>query len=462
MRKRASLFRYIASLLLTAMLLCCMPAYAAEETEQYSDVEANAWYANSVYYARDNDLMNGTSTSTFSPNLVMTRGMITTVLYRMAGSPSLEEIGMEDPFTDVSSDAWYASGIYWARAEGIVSGYGNQLFGPDDPVTREQMVTILWRFADQPTAERENTFSDNSQISNWASDAVSWASTQGVVAGKPGNLFDPSGQATRAEAAVILSRYHQQIVEGAQEPEPEPDPQPEPEPPVGTLLPNSYDSTAFVIENDFLTYQGEAPSYVGIDVSSHQGLIDWDRVAADGVEFAMIRVGYRGYTVGSLNQDSYWEYNINGALNAGLDVGIYFYSQATSVEEAQEEALYTLERINGYSITYPVVFDWERVSGPESRTSTTPEEVITACAQAFCQVIGEAGYTAMLYGSPSKVGEDISLSLLSEYPFWLAHYTTGWRPTSFNYHFDMWQYTSSGHVDGIDGRVDLDICLRDW
>ena len=77
-------------------------------------------------------------------------------------------------------------------------------------------------------------------------------------------------------------------------------------------------------------------------------------------------------------------------------------------------------------------------------------------------MIDEAGYTAMLYGSPSKVGEDISLSLLSEYPFWLAHYTTGWRPTSFNYHFDMWQYTSSGHVDGIDGRVDLDICLRDW
>lgn len=176
MRKRASLFRYIASLLLTAMRLCCMPAYAAEETEQYSDVEAGAWYADSVYYARENDLMNGTSTSTFSPNLVMTRGMITTVLYRMAGSPSLEEIGMEDPFTDVSSDAWYASGIYWARAEGIVSGYGNQLFGPDDPVTREQMVTLLWRFADQPTAERENTFSCNSQISNWASAAVRWVS----------------------------------------------------------------------------------------------------------------------------------------------------------------------------------------------------------------------------------------------------------------------------------------------
>lgn len=112
-------------------------------------------------------------------------------------------------------------------------------------------------------------------------------------------------------------------------------------------------------------------------------------MAAAGVDFAMIRVGYRGYTAGRINPDPYWEHNIAGALAAGLDVGIYFYSQATSMEEALEEADWTLERIAGYGITYPVVFDWERVSGPYSRTSTT-SAAVTACAQAFCERIEAA------------------------------------------------------------------------
>lgn len=163
------------------------------------------------------------------------------------------------------------------------------------------------------------------------------------------------------------------------------------------IQPNTYDSSAFVVENGFLTYQGSTPSYVGIDVSSHQGWIDWERVAAAGVDFAMIRVGYCGYTAGRINQDPYWEHNIFGALNAGLDVGVYFYSQAITETEAREEALWTLDQIAGYDITYPVVFDWERVSGPYSRTSSTPTDTVTACAKAFCQMIEEAGYIAMTY-----------------------------------------------------------------
>lgn len=201
---------------------------------------------------------------------------------------------------------------------------------------------------------------------------------------------------------------------------------------------------------------------VGVDVSSHQGLIDWEQVADAGVDFAMIRVGYRGYTEGNIYKDSYFTYNINRALEEGLEVGIYFYSQAVTVEEALEEARQTLEWIEGYDVTYPVVFDWERVSTDSSRTRTTTSSVITACAQVFCQEIAQAGYLPMTYGSPSKIGVDLDLTQLLDYPFWLAHYTTGWKPSSYRYQYHMWQYTSNGSVAGIDGRVDLNLCLADW
>ena len=200
-----------------------------------------------------------------------------------------------------------------------------------------------------------------------------------------------------------------------------------------------------------------------MDVSSHQKEIDWARVAASGVQFAMIRVGYRGYSVGSINKDAYFDQNIQGALDNGLEVGVYFFSQATSVEEAEEEALQTLAWIEGYDITYPVVFDWEQVDQDSSRTKDAEGKTTTECAQTFCSMVEEAGYTAMTYGSPSKIyAGGLQLEELTQYPFWLAHYTRDWAPSSFRYHYHMWQYSSSGEVDGIEGRVDLDLCLTDW
>lgn len=472
MSKAFSLYGRLAALLLAALLFG-VPAYAAEPTSSFSDVPADVWYAEAVEYVRAHGLMAGTSPDTFLPDGVMTRAMLVTVLYRAAGSPELSGGSGNSAFSDVAEDAWYASGVSWAREMGITGGYGDGRFGPNDPVTREQLAAILWRYAGSPEAETAALFADREGISPWAVPAADWAASAGVMAGVPGNLFAPDGQATRAQAAVVLARYDQQ--DGpeapepeepgpvpAPEPEPVPTPDPEPEQPSVTLQPNRYDPHAFVVENGFLAYQGGTPSYVGVDVSAHQDWIDWERVAAAGIDFAMIRVGYRGYTAGQIYEDPYWEHNIAGALNAGLDVGIYFFSQATSEAEAREEAAWTLAQIAGYDITYPVVFDWERVSGPYSRTSSTTGATVTACARVFCQMVEDAGYTAMTYGSPSKVGTDLDLSQLAEYPFWLAHYTTGWRPTSFRYHYDMWQYSSHGSVDGISGRVDLDICLVDW
>lgn len=462
MIKKSCFLRSILPFLCAAALFLT-PVHAAETDVSFHDVPQDAWYASFVYYVQAQGLMSGTGAGTFSPNLPMTRGMLLTVLYRVAGSPLVDESGVGTLFSDVPLDAWYAPGIYWARSEGIASGYSEETFGPDDPITREQLVTMLWRYSGSPSAQIDSAFADEDAISLWADTAVSWASAEGLVSGTSGNRFEPIGLATRAQAAVILTNYDQQNPQEQPDPDPELDPTPEvPEETLPPLLPNSYDSSAFVVENGFLTYQGGTPSYVGIDVSAHQKLIDWEKVAASGVDFVMIRAGYRGYTQGLIYQDDYFTYNINEALRVGLDVGIYFFSQATSVEEAREEALQTLEWIEDYDVTYPVVFDWERVSQSNSRTKDTTGDMITACAREFCGIIADAGYTPMTYGSPSKVGKDLQLDQLSDFPFWLAHYTIDWCPTSFQYHYDMWQYSSSGMVDGIDVRVDLNICLRDW
>ena len=224
---------------------------------------------------------------------------------------------------------------------------------------------------------------------------------------------------------------------------------------------NEYDAQAFAVAEGFLTYTG-GYSAVGVDVSSHQGEVDWEQVAAAGVEFAMIRAGYRGYTEGGLFEDPCFRANMEGALAAGLGVGVYFFSQAVDEEEALEEAEFVLSLLEGYELTYPVVFDWERQSKEGSRTLHTDGETMTLCTIAFCRRVEAAGYIPMVYFSPSKGYGELDLERLMEWPFWLAHYTPDWEPTSFRYHFHIWQYDSAGSVPGIEGHVDLDLCLTDF
>ena len=225
---------------------------------------------------------------------------------------------------------------------------------------------------------------------------------------------------------------------------------------------NTYSAEDFVVAGGFLTYDGDGPSYVGVDVSAHQGEIDWERVADAGVDFAMIRAGYRGYTEGGIFQDEYFVQNMEGAIAAGLEVGVYFFSQAVDEEEAVEEARQVLEWITPYDVAWPVVFDWERVSQENSRTLDTSGDAITNATIAFCREVVEAGYLPMVYFSPSKGYTELELERLLDWPFWLAHYTEDWSATSFRYHFAMWQYTSSGTVDGISTNVDLNLCLTDF
>ncbi len=203
----------------------------------------------------------------------------------------------------------------------------------------------------------------------------------------------------------------------------------------------------------------------GIDVSKYQYNIDWPKVAADGVDYAIIRVGYRGYGAsGGMGADPYFIKNIEGAILAGIDVGVYFFSQATTVEEAIEEAQYTLDKIAGYPITMPVVFDFEYASvngktGGRLYNAKLTKKEATAVCMAFCETIENAGYVPMVYANSVMLNNDVNASeISSKYKIWLANYTS---MTSYKGTYDFWQYTSKGKVDGITGKVDCNFWYQD-
>ena len=173
----------------------------------------------------------------------------------------------------------------------------------------------------------------------------------------------------------------------------------------------------------------------------------------------MIRTGYRGYSRGRINSDDYFKENIKGATNAGLKVGVYFFSQALTTREAEEEAAQVLDAIRGYDITYPIVFDWETVDADNARTNGAEGEVITEVAAAFCKKISKAGFTAGVYFNKSQAYEFYDLEKLSAYEFWLAEYQL---VPSLYYNFDMWQYTCEGRLDGIETTVDVNLSFKDY
>jgi len=223
------------------------------------------------------------------------------------------------------------------------------------------------------------------------------------------------------------------------------------------LPPNDYAPDGFDERNGFKIYSSDGIIGVpGIDVSAYQPDIDWTEVKASGIEFAMIRVGYRGYGSGKLDLDDCFLNHMQGALDAGLDVGVYFFSQALTPEEAVEEAEYVLTWIEGYDITCPVVFDWEEVDAP-ARTDDMNMVMLTSCAEAFCKTVEEAGYEAAVYFNQAYGYQQFNLVSLREYQFWLAEYAD--VPT-FAYDFQMWQYTNEGTVPGINGPVDLNIYFK--
>lgn len=256
--------------------------------------------------------------------------------------------------------------------------------------------------------------------------------------------------------AVMLSNHTPQP---QKEPEPTPPPTEAPteEPtdpgfvyPVLNLPENPYTEADFDYEDRFLTCTA-GPCLLGVDVSSWQYDIAWPLVKAAGIDFAMIRLAWRGSTEGGMDEDSYARINYQGAKDAGLKVGGYFFSQAITPEEAIEEAEFILKMAEDMEFDMPIVFDWEQTGG---RTADMDPRTLTDCTKAFCQTIEEGGLEAMVYFNVYFACNELYLEELTDYQFWLAMYNS---KMDFPYKIDMWQHTDHGSVPGIKGPVDLNI-----
>ncbi len=233
----------------------------------------------------------------------------------------------------------------------------------------------------------------------------------------------------------------------------------------GTYIPdyenvdeNEYDPALFYVEDGKTYYNSDKARY-GIDVSSHQKDVDWEAVAADGIDYAILRAAYRGYGQGTLSEDDYFRQNAEAALSAGLEIGAYVFSQAITVEEAVEEAEFMLELVKDYKMEYPIVFDWEPITNDTARTDNVTNEELTDFAVAFCETIEAAGYDAAVYLNTSQGYMEYDLERIYEYEIWLADYDD---IPDYYYDFNMWQYTNQGEIDGVTGPVDLNISFKNY
>lgn len=211
---------------------------------------------------------------------------------------------------------------------------------------------------------------------------------------------------------------------------------------------------------DGISYEGDENYRIrhGVDVSKWQGTIDWEKVRAAGYEFAILRLGYRGYGAsGELAMDETFYKNIEHAQAAGMDVGIYFFSQAVNEAEALEEAAFVLDALEGYTLQLPIVYDPELIRDQPARTNEVSGEQFTKNTIVFCEAIKSAGYEPMIYSNMIWEAFLFDMTQLQDYPFWYADYeNTPQTP----YDFKIWQYSETGSVDGINGNADLNILFE--
>ncbi len=221
-----------------------------------------------------------------------------------------------------------------------------------------------------------------------------------------------------------------------------------------TLNDSSVPTNVEYYENDQLK------SFTGIDVSKHNKTIDWAKVKNAGIDFAIIRAGNRGYgSEGKLLTDPLFEANAKGATENGIPIGAYMFSEAITVEEAIEEADLILSMVEPYDITYPIIIDIEEIAGDDARNEALTPTELTDVVLAFCNRVKEAGYTPMIYANLKGMIGMLEFERLEGIEKWYAYYGD---ELYFPYDVSMWQYTSSGYVDGIEGKVDLNISFKDY
>ena len=232
----------------------------------------------------------------------------------------------------------------------------------------------------------------------------------------------------------------------------------------GTIPIHSYNPDGFVVEDGYMAYYDEAGnkiSHLGVDISYHQKKIDWEALKTSPCEFIMLRCGYRGYTEGGLVEDEKFREYADAAVEAGYPIGVYFFTQALTEEEALAEADFVIDLIRDYPISYPVVIDTEYVASESARTNITEleKEERTQLLITFCERIKENGYYPMVYASENWLRRNLDASMLQPYEIWAPQYLD---KNDFMYDFTIWQYTDAGNIPGIQGVVDLNISLVDY
>ena len=220
----------------------------------------------------------------------------------------------------------------------------------------------------------------------------------------------------------------------------------------------NWDNDKFVYENGLLVYDdSNYESITGIDVCSFNKDIDWQKVKADGIDFAILRCGFRDAIGGELYLDPKYDEYMQGALDAGIDVGIYFYSSALTIDEVYEEIEYVQSLVEPYDITYPIAYDMEPYEN--GRLNDISVEDATTFATTFCDAFNEMGYQTMIYGNKAWLTQNLDFEQIKDkYDIWYAAYIS---LPELEYPFTMWQYTSSGIVDGIEGNVDIDLYIKE-
>ncbi len=220
------------------------------------------------------------------------------------------------------------------------------------------------------------------------------------------------------------------------------------------------DNLVFTEGSQWYDYKvGDTMARHGIDVSSFQGDIDWKKVKDAGIDFAIIRMALRGYGTGKIVDDAKFEQNIKGALANGIDVGVYFFSEAINTEEAIEEAEYCIEKLRPYDIICPIAIDIEDVSDSDARTANLTQEEWTNNAVAFLERIKEEGYAPMVYGNMHSMVVMLDQTKLIDYEkWWAAYYNYFYYP----YDFTVWQFSDKGRISGISEAVDLNIAMDGW
>jgi len=412
---------------------------------QFSDVKDAHWFYDYVMELSEAEVVSGYPDGTYLPEAKVSTGETLKLVLRALGvAPQGAPEGAH----------WAQGYADYARARGYLAAA--QTENLNAPLTRAEVARFTAKALGFSQANTASPFDDTRDGYATALYAA------GILTGAEGEdgklLFYPREELSRAEIATIVWRLYRAAALGTKQ----------------TLRHTTSYSTytldilesvpRFSYDRDAFSGSGREMSYAepgvtvrrGIDVSRFQGDIDWAAVRADGVEFAILRVGGRYQQSGELYDDARFEEYYRGARAAGLTVGVYFYSQAITAAEAREEADYVLEKLAGKTVDGPVVFDWETAGYASARTYGIETGVLCDCAAAFCESVRAAGHRPMIYFTKYDGYIKYDLSRLTAYDFWYADDYGGAAPLFF-YDFRMWQYTNKGTVNGIKGSVDMDL-----